>query len=50
MKIKFLVPVALLCSLTVFASDCEKNFFFGGVPRVTRTVPGDTIVVLTNCG
>ncbi len=41
---------ALLCSLTAFASDCEKNFFFGGVPMVTRTLPGDTIVVLTNCG
>ncbi len=41
--------VSFLCSSGALA-QCETRYFYGGVPRITRSVSGDTIVVLTNCG
>src|SRR5262245_6857776 len=31
-------------------AQCESQYFYGGMPKVTRTVPGDRILILTNCG
>src|ERR1041385_6747662 len=50
MKNRFLLAIALFCSLAAFAADCDTRPLYGGLPKITRLSPGDTIVVVTNCG